>query len=155
MINIVTKMGIEVDGKMSVAAVYDEITPMVFANGKQSKRIFKCKKDDKASLILLTHNNEDYYEFDTFSNIIFANEICIGVSCFEENKGEKFALLDTELDLMTDYIYDAIEPLTDTIYKVKKDGLWGVIDDSAHEIIPNKYSEITFDKINETFTIKV
>ena len=63
-----------------------------------------------------------------------------GFQCVE--KDGKFALADDTGFLLTDYIYDFIQPdLSEPPFSVKRDGHKGFIDSAGNEVVPAVYDK--------------
>lgn len=157
MAKIVTKVGIEVDGKMLVDVTFDEIRPLEFQNGEISDNIFiTTEGDEKGLLILRTDKKETISKYSPINSIVFANPKCICVTEYDERLGTRAALISTEnLHDLTSYHHDEIYYVTDELYITKKDGLYGVVNHLGEEIMQNKFSTVAYDKTNNAFIAKV
>lgn len=157
MAEIVTKVGIEEDGKIIVRpGEFDEIVPVTFDNGQVSEKLFKVKKGNECDLILISDEYGDgWIKYGDIYNIGFVNQNCIAVSDYDERHGEKWALIRTStLDEVADYSYDSISVINEDMYVTKKEGLYGVIDKNGKVILPNNFKEITFESAHNAFTVK-
>lgn len=158
MAKVITRVGIEEDGKVIVApGEFDEIIPAIFDNGEVSDKLFLVKDLGEEDILLITDEYEDgYVRYGNVDGIGFINKNCIAVSDYDERHGKKWALLKTDtLDKVTDYSYDNIGLINEDMYITKKDGLYGVIDKNGEAILTNKFTEITFEEAHNTFVVKL
>lgn len=157
MIKIITKTGIEVDGKILVDVEFDEIRPLEFQNGEISENIFITNENgEKGLLILRTDKKEKVSKYSPINSILFANPKCICVTEYDERLGAKASLISTEnLHDLTSYHHDDIYYVTDELYITKKDGWYGVVNHLGEEIIQNKFTEIKYDMTSNSFIAKI
>ena len=137
MVKIVLKKGIEVDGKVVVPYEYDELIPVTFNDGRQSEEFFKTVKDDINGLLILTNNSSDYIVYNGLYDITYAGVKSFIVTAYDERHGEKYALLDSELNNITRFEYDLIEPIKEGWFKTKKAGLSGIVREDGQVVIDN------------------
>jgi len=157
MAKIVTKVGIEEDGLVIIPpGKFDEIIPVVFDNGEISDKLFLVKECGDNDIVLITKNSEaGYLRYCDVNRIGFINKHCIAVSVYSERHGEKWALIRTEtIDKITEYSYDSISLINEDMYMTEKEGLFGVIDKNGDVILPNKFTEISFEGAHNTFIVK-
>lgn len=158
MAKIITKVGIEEDGKIIVhPGEFDEIKPVIFDNGASSDKLFIVKDGDEEHIVLITSEAADGYErYGAIHRIGLINKNCIAVSDYDERHGEKWALIRTfTLDEITDYSYDSIGLIDEDLYLTKKAGRFGVIDKNGSVILPNEFKEIAYESAHNAFTVKL
>ena len=158
MAKMITKVGSEENEKVIIPiGKFDEISPVIFDNGEESTNLFKVIASGVNGLVLVHASyTEGYAEYNDIYRLGTINKKCIVVSDYDEVHGEKWAMLSTEcLELVTNYIYDVISPINEDLYMTKLDGLFGVIDRNGNEILPNNFTEISYESAYNTFTVKL
>ena len=106
---------------------------------------------DKEYIRMRIHDEYKYYNFNcdekTSEEILKDNKI------FLSKKGGKYGYVDKKGNVVVDYIYDdAIEQNEYGYAAVKKNGLWGSIDENGKKIIEPKYNlenNLKIDFINK------
>lgn len=158
MAKVVTKIGIEENGKLIVpTGLFSKITPVTFDDGTISDKLFVVRNGEGDDLLLINPDfQHGYATYGGFYRFAFSTQASIVISTYSERHGEKWALVNpTTLIDITNYKYNSIVKLSDEYYKTEIDGLLGVIDKSGNEILPNKFSSINFNKDTKTFTTNI
>lgn len=158
MANIVTKVGIEENGKVIVPpGEFEEIVPIMFDDGHVSDKLFRIKDGDEYDLLLISGDyHGGYIRYGSIHRLASINKNCIVISDSDERHGEKWAIIRTDtLDNITNFAYDLITPINENMYMTKKDGLYGVVDKNGNVILSNNFTEIAFESAHNAFTVKL
>ena len=148
MIKIVKKTGIQVGDKLFIPCEYDAVYPAM-VDGQESQELFITEKDASKGIIkiLYTEKGPTSYRpikcsFSSVSDFVYGTAI---VSSADEKTGSRFGLINEELDYVLSMQYEGISRISDKIFTVKKNGLYGVYDLEKKEIIvPCKFKEIQY-----------
>lgn len=153
-INNIGKYYFGLDGKSciidnQVIIIPDWCLGVQYLNGDS----FSALSDEK-KWGLINANGETLCEpiFDKIADV--NDDIIVGESYSKEFNERSFFYYDvTKYRLYNQVsgvsipaIYDAIPEIEDNYYKIKKNGLYGIIDLNGNEIINPEYIEITYDK---------
>jgi len=142
---ITTKKGLKVNGKYIIPCTFDDIIPAVI-DGKESDEIFLTIDDGFLGAAKVDINKENYTAIknEFYSITDFSDGIAV-ISIYCERFGEKCAIINKNLDILTDFEYDSIETLSNKLFKVKKYGRYGVINSNGKEIISCEFEAIEFN----------
>ncbi len=150
---IITKKGIvNEDGRLLVPCYFDEIQEVTI-NGKISDVFFKVLMDDMPGLLKFTSEKE-YEIFKGFDEISYIGDDCIIAACSDERHGKKFMLMSTDFIELTTYKYDSIEKLNNNVFKVKKDGYYGIINAKGQIVIDCSFKKVEYDNENSSYHIE-
>ena len=149
---IITKKGSVEEGKVLVPCEYDDIEP-VSIKGKISDVYFKTRRNDVVGIIKFT-SEDNYDSCEGFYDITYIGDDCIIASDYDERFGEKFMLMSKDLVELTNYKYDSIEKLNDNVFKVKKDGYYGIINGKGQIVIDCSFKKVEYDNENSSYHIE-
>ncbi len=148
-VSIITKKGVKREGKVVIPFEFDDIMQAT-VDGKKSQEIFLTinndllglakiiKKENGKETYLFTDN--DYHEIEDFKNNVAI------ISIYDERFGNKYGLIDINLNILLDCKYDKITFLDDKLFLVDIRGKYGVYklgDKTDKLIIPCNFSKIT------------
>lgn len=150
--NLEIKMGIVKDGKLVSSCQYDDIKP-VFADGEEIYNVFQVIQDGKLGLIHIREKADGGN-----SKIIGLHEIChvseeyVIATINDERYGIKYGLIRIPyLSEMAPFIFDYAEVLDDNLIKVKRNGLYGVLNSSGGYVLSTDFKNIEYDKETKMF----
>ena len=114
----------------------------------QSKDVFLCFKNDTDYIVLNKDGKIIFEDFEAVYAIQISettNEMEQEVLCYFEN--EKYGLIDFEGKKLTEPLYEEIISLPNKpgFIRVRKNGLYGVIDSKGNTVIDIKYNSIIGD----------
>jgi len=153
--NIITRKGMTNGKKIVIPFEYDDIKPAI-VDGEESEEIFITIQNGEIGLSKISPAGirYEYLDANDFHSISeFKRGIAI-ISDYDEKIGEKFAIINTDLDILTEFEYDEIQRVIATHFIVKKDGLYGLIDGNGSEIVPCKWNEIKYNENADCYEIK-
>lgn len=144
--NVVTKKGVQKDGKVVIPCLFDEIEHAM-VDGMRSEDIYVTSNDDLFGLAKIVDEAEgkiDYIDPEYSSIGEFKNGVSI-VGLYCERFGAKYGLIDTSFNEQLECLYDEIKWLTDELLTIRQDGLYGVYSLKKEKIIvPTGFSGITY-----------
>ena len=112
-----TKMGITRNGKIIVPYQYDSIEPMR-VDGEESSVLFKARNGSNVTIISLdTEDDTSGYAYKGgFSDIVrdYENDVAI-----VKQRNTLHILIDTKLNILTEYSYIEIKPMNNGYYLAK------------------------------------
>ena len=153
LVTIYTKKGVMKDGKIIIPFEYDDIKPATI-DGEESNDIFITKKDDMIGAVKLGDSpfcpikiKNGYHSISCFEKgIAVISEYC-------DRIGEKFGIIDTNLEILTIIKYDKISRVSAKFFDVVEDGKHGIIDSKGKLIIACEFDNIHYNEEENTFQI--
>jgi len=146
------KMGVVKNGKLVSSCQYDDIKP-IFAYGKEIYNVFQVIQDGKLGLIHIRDKSDGGN-----TKIIGLHDIChvsekYVIATMEDDRDSiKYGLIRLPyLSEMAPFIFDYAEVLDDGLIKVKKNELYGVINDSGQYVLLVAFKNIEYDKDTKMF----
>lgn len=141
---IITKKGVKRGDKYIIPCEYDDIMPAVI-DGVESDEIFLTQGENGLGIVKYNSDDEsnmyiknEHYSISDFEKG-FAN-----ISIYDERFGERFSIVDTNLNIKTEFKYTEINRLSDEFFEVQNHAYHGVIDKDGKEIIPCMYAKINY-----------
>lgn len=152
---ITTRKGVTKEGKFIIPCEeFIDIEPAM-VDGNYSDEIFIGTFDTEEKTYLKINEDGSYSKmldvFTVFSS--FKNGASV-VGTYNERFGYKYGLVNDNLSLKLDCVYDAVVEIAKNLYKIKKNGLQGIYDISKDKILfEPKFHDIKYDKENNLFSI--
>lgn len=146
------KMGIVKDGKQVSSCKYDDIKP-IFAGGKEINNVFQIVQDEKLGLIHIREKSDGgNSKFIGLHEICHVSEKYLIATINDERYGIKYGLIRLPyLSELAPFTFDYAEVLDDDLIIVKKDGLYGVINNSGQYVLATSFKNIEYDRETKMF----
>lgn len=152
MANIVTRTGVEKDGKIIIPCEFDRIKPAI-VDDKESEELYITYKDDGLGIakVIADSPEKNMYTDNDFCYIgKFRNSVAI-VAMYCERFGTKYGIIDTDFNEQLECIYDEIKWLNDELLSIWKNGKYGIFSlKEMSVIISTAFKGVTYSGSNHS-----